>query len=407
MEKLIEQNLNIVDHLVKDEKWDEAEIILNGILSIRPDSLKALQVYGMILYIQKRYEEAVEIALKAMEIDETNFENYNNLNLCYLQLHQIDKSREILLKALKYDPDNLGFNLDLSFAYFLNGEWEKGWKLDEYRIKYLENTPVYAQFYSLFDIKKRWNGIDSLEGKKIIAYCEQGFGDFIQHVRFIPKLKELGAEVYIFTQENLFALFENLGTLISTPLDVYDYNCSVMSLPHLLNISVEQCVGKPYLYVEEKFNLTEYKDNFKIGITWSGNPAFSQNHLRCCQPSDFQRLSEMNNVKLFSLQKDMSVENTNIINMSEYMTDFKETAKIIQAMDLIITVDTSILHLAGALGKETWAMIYFVPCGRWKIKGDKTPWYDSVTLFRQEELKNWNTVFAKIENKLNEYMQVN
>ena len=175
------------------------------------------------------------------------------------------------------------------------------------------------------------------------------------------------------------------------------------SLPYFLKIPVFKFKDTiPYLSVD-KFDLSKYKDNFKIGFTWTGNSdAVNWNSTRSCQLGDFKKISEMKNVKLFSLQKDMPVERIDAIDMSEYMTDFKETAKIIQAMDLIITVDTCILHIAGALNKETWALISYMSNCQWTFKGDKTVWYDSVTLFRQEEAGNWQTPFSKIETKLYE-----
>ena len=492
LKDLINEGLKRIEELIKEEKIDEAEIFFKQVVKLAPTSEKAQQLHMIILYVQKKYTQLIEIISNLILKEPNNADHYNNLGLCYMKMNQIDKSIEVQMKAVELNPESciylnnlalslrannrlnecvnlfkksleikptnsktlLGLGLvygqlkeidraidcflkvvqkkpekieayvELGYSYFLLGEWNKAWPYYEYRLEHWSKTNIAAgKFIGLFAKEKRWNGIDSLEGKKIIVYCEQGIGDFIHFIRFVPRLKELGAEVYIVTQENLVSLFEGYGQIITDEkFPLYDYHCSVISLPCLLNISVEHFKNNiPYFSINDKFDMMKYKNNFKIGIVWAGNPAHPNDSVRSCYLSQFKKISNIETVKLFSLQKDVrkrtyttisdaiidfseGAEDMKVVDMSEYMTDFKETAKIIQAMDLIITVDTSVLHLAGALNKETWALIPFNPDWRWTLKGDKTVWYDSVTLFRQEEPKNWNPVFAKIESKLNDHL---
>ena len=394
MNELIESNLVKAENLANQGKLDDADSIFKAVLEMDPNSLRALQARRLISFSQEKYEESIEITLKIIEIDGPTVIRYKHLGNCYMYLKQFEKAIQSFETIMTADPQLLSYHFWIAWCYFSLGEWDKAWPHYEYR-----REAEYGAKH--FDIKEenRWNGIDSLEGKKIVVYCEHGLGDYIHLVRFVPELKELGADVYLDCSEGLYPLLEKFGK----PKDSsqYDYYCSVASLPYFLKIPVFKFKDTiPYLSVD-KFDLSKYKDNFKIGFTWTGNSdAVNWNSTRSCQLGDFKKISEMKNVKLFSLQKDMPVERIDAIDMSEYMTDFKETAKIIQAMDLIITVDTCILHIAGALNKETWALISYMSNCQWTFKGDNTVWYNSVTLFRQEESGNWQTPFSKIEAKL-------
>ena len=397
--ELIEIHLGRIATLIEEQKFNEAENVAETLLTIDPNSTQIMQLYGIILCIQGKHEDSLKTLLKLINV-EKSIVNYINLSQAYLGVRDFENAILALRNALEIDPDNIEVHVSLGYAYFLTGEWEKGWIHWDYRLKTWKPPEKLVNF---FPQDKQWNG-ESLKDKSILLYCEQGIGDFIHFIRFAPQLKELGADVFIGTTESLAPLLKSFGNLVIKPVgeNKYNYHCSVCSLPRLLGVYAKGCTDTiPYFHVD-RLDLSEYKDNFKIGIAWTGNPAHPQNQYRSCSLNDFDNISSLPNVKVFSLQKDISVANTNVIDMSKHMTDFMGTAQIIQAMDLIITVDTSILHLAGALGKETWALIAHNPDWRWTLKGNKTVWYNSVTLFRQEEPKNWHPVFVKIESKLNE-----
>lgn len=490
VEDLVEQGLLRVEELLKNQQLEEAEMVVSQILKVDSDSIKAMQLYGLTLYAKKKYQEAIDVLVQAIMMDDLNAENYNNLSLCYLQINQghqaleiqkkavdlkpnnsnflnnlaiiyrsvgnyeeaikvfnqsleidpnnaktleslgstygqskqIEKAIETFLKATEIDPTNTGVHVDLAYGHHLLGQWEKAWPHYEYRLEHWHKTNrASGIFYEMFTREKVWDGKESLENKKIIVYCEQGIGDYINFVRFIPLLTKKGATVYLECPENLAILFSDFGNITTVRTNTeYDYHCSVLSLPYLLGLTPEEYLGeKPYLNVTEKFDMSDYDGMFKIGIVWAGNPAHPNDVLRSCHLNRFRNISQIPNVKLFSLQKDNrkrtyakapdvavdlaeNCDDMKVVDMSNYMSDFCETSKIINSLDLIITVDTSVLHLAGALGKETWALIAFNPDWRWTLNGNKTIWYDSVTLFRQEEFNNWDHPFLEIENKLKE-----
>jgi hypothetical protein len=245
-------------------------------------------------------------------------------------------------------------------------------------------------------------------------YCEQGIGDLIQFFRFIPLLKD--KNICIAVPESLQSLIkQNIDATIKTVFspEEYDYHCSMISLPFLLGDNEYHAVA--YLHCEKKANLENYSE-LKIGIAWAGNPQHPGDRTRSCKLEYFKKLQDIPNVKLFSLQKETSprkymgeqkeidltanCEGMGVVDLSAFINNFEDTASFINAMDLVISVDTSILHLAGALGKKTWALIPYNPDWRWGIESDTTQWYQNMKLYRQGNSSDWNDVFAKIVGDL-------
>lgn len=376
--------------------------------------------YGLIQRASGNNLDSIEIYKKALELNENDSRAWESIGSAFGQEKRYDEAIFHFNKALEINPEDLGSHVNLAYAYHLTGQWEKAWNEYEYRLEYWHaagRNP--GRFLNLYKKEKNWDGKANLEGKKIVIYCEQGFGDMIQFVRFVPKLKELGADVYIDTPDPLVSIFSDFAKIRQTySPDGYDYHCSILSLPYLLNMKTsDKFMSEPYIFIDEKLDMSDYKDTFNIGICWAGNPGHPNDGNRSCHLSNFRELSKIKGVKLFSLQKEVGrrvyanmpsveidlingCEDINMIDMSVLMTDYKETGKIINSLDLIITVDTSLLHLAGAIGKKTYALIAHNPDWRWTSEGDKTVWYNSVELFRQKEPQNWKDVFNCIEEKI-------
>jgi len=489
---LIDNATAKVEELFRAGFSKEAEVVVKQLLVVDPNNIQGLQLYGLILYREKKYQEAVDLLNKAIALDASNAENHNNIALCYLHagkftealesityaieinpnnhnfvnnmgliyrsLGELDKSIEVFKKAIdlqptdskgwenlgsaygqnkelekgidcfkkaiELDPKSLGPHIDLAYGYHLLGEWEKAWPEYEYRLEYWHaagRNP--GRFYDIYKPEKNWDGKKSLKDKKVIVYCEQGTGDLIQFVRFVPKLKELGATVYLDSPASLVTLIKDFGIIRTNYNDeiLYDYHCSILSLPYLLNLTTpDKFLSGPYLFAD-KLDMNDYKNTFNIGICWAGNPGHPNDANRSCYLSLFREIYNLPNVKLFSLQKDVgkrvytnrpdveldlasNCDDMKIVDTCDLMVDYQATSMIINSLDLVITVDTSVLHLSGALGKETWALLPFNPDWRWTISGDKTAWYDNMTLFRQTKIGDWKSVFdqilIKLKNKL-------
>lgn len=368
----------------------------------------------------EKLNEAMECFEKALSLNPTAI-TWSMLGGCYGEKKDIDKAHKCFEEALKLEPDFAGGHVDLATTYKMKGEYEKAWTHYEHRFK------VYSQlkiFEIIFDPNKKWDGSDP-EGKKILVHGEQGVGDYIHFVRYVKYLKEKGAYIILHCDEALKSLYEPLANELFTtdPVQIppydkrdnfkmpeHDYHCSVMSLPFLLKM--KNIPNEKYLFCKEKIDLCKYDNYFKIGIAWSGNPQHPNDKNRSIQLKRFSELHDLPNVKLFSLVTDIrprqyrfekeiidltaDCDHMKIVDMSPFIKNFYDTATILNSLDLIITVDTSLLHLAGSLGLPVWGLIPFNPDWRWGLTGENTIWYPSMRLFRQTTKGDWNEVFKRI-----------
>jgi len=255
--------------------------------------------------------------------------------------------------------------------------------LEQERIK----NPMMEFYRHVYHYSKRWNGKESLAGKHVIVYCEQGYGDVIQFLRYLKPLKAEGCEVTVAAPEAIHPLLKGIEGVDN----IFDKQCSVLpkhdlhilslSLPFLLGLT--EIPSEAYIKCDETADLEEYDKGVKIGIAWEGSPEHPKNLDRCCMLKSFQILLE-EGVSLFMLQNKVYlpqlVEGVDFPLYSIPIKNFGDTASLINAVDFVVTVDTSILHLAGAMGKRTYGLLGTDPDPRWKVG----KWYDSVTLLEGE-----------------------
>lgn len=393
-------------------------------ISIKPETGYLYSNLGLQYRNLSDIEKAKKCFYKALSISPTET-TWSMLGGCYGELKELDKAEECFKEALKINPSFDGGHVDLASVYKTRGEYNKAWKHYEHRFK------VYPQleiFETIFEPKKKWNG-ENIIGKKILVHGEQGIGDYIHFVRYVKILKDKGVYVILHCDEALKKLYATLADEIFTidPVKIppyknrekflmpdYDFHCSVMSLPFLLQ--TKDIPSEPYLFCSDKMDLSEYEEYYKIGIVWSGNPQHPNDRNRSIYLKQFSELHNLTNVKLFSLITDTrprkyrfqeevidlseNCEHMKIVDMSSVIQNFYDTASILNSLDLIITVDTSVLHLAGALGRPVWGLIPWSPDWRWGLNGEKTIWYPTARLFRQKKKNNWEEVFKNIVNEV-------
>lgn len=494
-DKIIDEALEKAKELMQNQPLS-AEIILKQLLKCRPNHPIGLQILGLVEHNLGKQVEAIEIIQVAIEVDPECAENHNNIGLAYASLSQHQKALEHLEQAVKMRPDqylfynnlalqykqlgdynksietfrvalkmqnlpqiwnNLGgiygelhdldnaelcfktaleidpdfsaSHVDLAFCHHLRGNWEKGFEEYEWRFKFFPQLQFYINAY---DQEKKWDGIQSLNGKTILLYGEQGLGDTIHFIRYVPKLKELGAKTIVHCPESLDSIIARCDGVDDTiNFDIvtnqnykfpeYDYQCSLISLPHLL-----KCVDANKIYIEPKviFNSKEqYPDTFNIGIAWAGSPAHPNDATRSLKLKYFKPIHDIPGVKLFNLQFDMrqrmyrngitnvdlteGCNDLKIVDMSNMIQTFEDSATIISGLDLIISCDTALVHLAGAMNVPCWALIPRSPDWRWGIEGSTAYWYDSVKLFRQNKRGDWISVIEEVKGKLYEVILQN
>lgn len=250
-----------------------------------------------------------------------------------------------------------------------------------------------------------------LEGKTLLFRSEGGLGDEIANFRFAKEFQDKGAQVIVSAHPSLMALFSKHGfpcvnTFVAEQGGVhYDYWVPAMSAAYVLNHEFDTLSGKPYITAEPA-TLAKKPGTIKVGIRWSGNPQFEHEQHRRFDPQPLIDLHKTNGVTFYSFQKDNDLRNVPFDDLQSNLKTWEDTASHIAAMDLMITSCTSVAHMAGALGVETWIIVPSLPYYTWAMPGSKSVWYDSVTLFRQTEYGKWGDVFDRIQMALTERVKL-
>lgn len=294
----------------------------------------------------------------------------------------------------------------------LKGEFEEGWRLYEWRWRtksfLAKNTPRPGDL---------WRGDAPLKSKKIRIYPEQGLGDFIQFVRYVPLLEAMGAQVILETPPSLMSVIGSMkGEAMLVPvggdMPAYDYQCPIMSLPFALGTTLDSVPAAiPYLFADEAKQATwgellGPKTRPRVGLIWSGAAQHINDHHRSIALATLHDLLGAE-VEFHALQKELREADHVALGSlpqlqwhADALNDFSDTAALIAQLDLVISVDTSVAHLAGAMGKNVWLLLPFAPDYRWMLQREDSPWYPSMRLFRQEKQGDWGPVLQKIEETL-------
>ena len=389
--KSIYNNLGVV----YEKKGDIEKALENykKALEITPNSPLIYTNIGVMLNKNGYNKEAIESYLKAIELDPNLATAHYNLGIAYN--NEPDKAILHYKKTLELNPDYKKAYLNLAISYLIKKDFDNGWKYYEERFQVLNRFKPQVS-----NPKPKWDG-SSLKDKIIYVYYEQGFGDTIQFCRFIPYLKKLEPKKILFKpQPGLETLLrqnypdiEIVDNSVSDENIVFDTYVSLLSLLYYFKINTENI---PDNYIKPDPNkVIEYKekycnnDKFKIGICWQGSPDHKRDKERSIPLEYFRALFEFQNVQVYSLQHGhecRQIDNfdtkLNLINLGKTFYDFSDTAAAIENLDLVISVDTSISHLSGAMGKPTWIILPMTNDLRWFLDEDTTPWYKSIRLFR-------------------------
>jgi hypothetical protein len=292
------------------------------------------------------------------------------------------------------------------------GNFEAGWPGREARWRMIQNRPKFSQ--------PMWLGIERIRDKAILILADEGFGDTIQFVRYVPMLAELGARIILAVQDPLHSLLSNLpGISNCLPMSAagnfseFDFYCPTMSLPLAFGTRLDTIPSfRSYLPAPTEDRVLAWQkrlgahDRLRVGLVWSGNPRHLDDHNRSVTLWAFSHLLDAD-ATFVSLQKDPKSDDKvalqglpGIIDLTNHLTDFAETAALISCLDLLITVDTSVAHLAGALGLPTWILLSYAPDYRWLLDREDSPWYPSMRLFRQDHTRDYGSVVARVRTEL-------
>jgi tetratricopeptide (TPR) repeat protein len=375
-----------------------------------PDNADTSNNIGAALRWLGRDEEALGWFDKALEIQPSSMAALDNKIISLLYLHRFDEIFALYdhMKSLRLDSEKTAWNV--SVAHLLTGNFEEGWPGHEARLKLPSaKYPKIPQ--------PMWLGAEEIEGKTILIAADEGLGDTIQFVRYVPMLAERGARVLLVVQDPLHRLLSGMSGVsqcmpaVST-LPAFELHCPISSLPLAFGTRLDTIPSAiSYLPSPASSRVQAWEDRLgartklRVGLVWSGSPIHANDHNRSIPLRTFSRILDVD-ATFVSLQKDVRpddkalLEQTDIVDLTADLTDFAETAALASCLDLVITVDTSVAHLAGALGQPTWILLPYTPDYRWMLDRDDSPWYPTVRLFRQTEARDYASVFDRVRSEL-------
>jgi hypothetical protein len=376
-------------------------------IALDPNCAPAHNNRGNILKGFNRLEEALESYDRVLALHPAHAEAHNNRGTVLQELHRLEDALAAYDQALFLNPSYPAAHLNKSLLKLLTGNYEEGWRLYEWRWKADQKTE-YRNF-----TQPLWLGEESLKDRTLLVQAEQGLGDMLQFCRYVPMLHEMGVKVILETPHPLVSILSTLTdhlTVIEkgSPLPVFDYYCPVMSLPLAFKTTGETIpVKTPYLFADpSKISVWQKrlgaKTRPRIALAWSGNVKNTSLRNRSVALEDLTPLLNLP-FEFHSLQTEYRGNDKSILptfpqihdHQSE-LKDFSDTAGLVSEMDLIISVDTSVAHLTGALGKPLWVLLPFTTSFRWLLDRSDSPWYPTATLFRQSTQGDWSTVISKV-----------
>jgi Flp pilus assembly protein TadD len=358
---------------------------------------------GNVTYQFGELESAAAAFQRAVELNPRDAESWNNLGKCLKELNRVDESIAAYDHALELQPGYLLARQGRSISLLTAGRLAEGFR--DYELRWLTLQP--RQF-----TVPRWAG-QPIPGQTLFLHAEQGFGDGIQSARYARLARERCGRVILECRPELKTLFKHSGVAdeviaFGEAIPPCDFYTSVISLPGLLGITLENIPGRPpYLQAPPARELPPRIGKIRVGLAWAGSPTHNDDAARSLPLAMLAPVLTVPDVTFYSLQMPVPKRDEpemekfpNLVDLGGF-TDYLTTASAVASMDMVISVDTSVAHLAGALGKPVWTLIQFAPDWRWFQQfGGQTPWYPTMRLFRQPRRGDWLSVIARVAAEL-------
>ncbi|MDY7009082.1 MAG: tetratricopeptide repeat protein, partial [Cyanobacteriota bacterium] len=388
--------------------------LLNQVITLRPNSSQGYSNLAKVMKKEGRLEEAIAHYQTAISLEPSDSSNYSKLGFIFRQQRNLTASTSHYIEAIKLEPNNPDAHFSLAITLLLSGNLKEGFQ--EYH--WWWHRWETKKSMSLVQLEKLWDG-SNLECKIILLHAEQGYGDTIQFIRYLPLVKKQGGQIILACQKPLIRLLEKIPEIeqcvdIKVNSIAFDVHAPLLELPRIFGTTLDN-IPPPIQNLNishTKLIKLEYPAGFflKVGIVWKTNPHNPTTTQRSCKLTDFQPLLDMAGVTFYSLQKEPGLdiqllETLPILDLSNRLNDFADTAGIITQLDLVITVDTAVGHLAGTLGKPVWILLPFVPDWRWMLDRNDSPWYPTARLFRQPKIGDWDSVFIQVKQALIEFQE--
>jgi tetratricopeptide (TPR) repeat protein len=389
---------------------DAAAVCLRRAVALRDDFGAAWAELGAILAAWGRLEEALSAQERAVALEPASAQIRQNLGMTRYRLRDVPGAIEALEKALALDPGLSEARFDLAEALLVQGDFERGWAAYEHR------PQLTAAMASV--TVPRWT--PRAAAKRVAVVAEQGLGDVLMFARLLPRLRTLADEIDVFAQAALVRLFRDSGLahevraldeLAAVEPGRYDGYLPFMSLAQAVELRLPQLdAGTPYLrpgavLVEAWRSRVGPRDPgvLRVGLAWGGNPGHRRDDDRSIPVTQLTALAGIEGIELYSLQlarPDLGAPEFPIVDLTRHIEDLADTAALMHALDLVISVDTAVAHLAGALGRPVWVLCPLRADWRWQIDGRDAPWYASARVFRPERTAEWRPVIASVAEAL-------
>lgn len=398
--------------LSRMHRFEEAFASYDKALALAPDYASALSNRGVALAELGRHNEALAHYARAISIAPDFIDAHLNRGNAFVAMARMEEGIRCYADVAALDPENPEANFNEAITRLCLGDFQNGLPKYEHRwrrAKYVAQRPNYPQ--------PMWRGEQGISGKTIFLCSEQGIGDAIQFVRYAPMVAALGAKVILGAHgplKSLLASVSGVAEVIADgePLPNFDYYCPLLSLPLAFKTDLASIPSSvPYLRadaarVEQWRPKLRQTGRVRVGFCWAGSTAHVGDRRRSIPLEKFVPLLSVPGIDFFSLQKEVSDAQTavlrecGIVALGEHFVDFSDTAAVVAQLDLVISVDTSVAHLAGAMAKAVAVLIPFAPDWRWMLHRTDTPWYPTMRLFRQNAVNNWEQPLARLRNEL-------
>jgi tetratricopeptide (TPR) repeat protein len=382
-------------------------------LSLKPDS--AYAVYGLGYFFERQGElaSAAESYRLVLRLDPRLVDAHLHLGIIHLLLGEVGKAAECFERARELAPENPEPRTFLGYLHLLEGNFPLGWSEHEHRW----STPHFLRDRRELS-QPRWKG-EPLDGARILLHAEQGLGDTLQFVRYVPLVRARGGNVVLEVQSRLHRL------LAGTPgaeevirrgeaLPEVAWQCPLLSLPWAFATGLNSIPAEvPYVHPDPALVAAWRQrlagNSLRIGLNWGGSPTFPYERWRSIPLEQLAPLTYIEGATFYSLQMGPAAaqvkqlgSQVNIVDLQNEQEDFADAAAIVANLGLVISIDTSVAHLAGAMHKPVWVLLHKSPDWRWMLEREDSPWYPSAHLFRQSTLGNWQDVVGRVEGELRE-----
>ena len=402
--------LTNLDFQLKD--YPAAKKTLQDLVCIDPHHAQAWCNLAWVCEHLGEFQQAIEAATKATELTPEMTQGWNNLGLAYRAAHDLRNAEKSFLHGLSIQSDEL-ITFNLGTTYLLEGNYTAGWEGYEHRFRLGATQAPFVD-------APIWSG-ESLSERRLLVYADQGYGDDIQFSRFLKGLAPFNPKSISFVVPQPL---RELMTVNFPDVEVYaededlpevDEQIAVSSLPSRLDVTIENLPDFHKVWIPPQQAVQTWQtwaseqpsNMLKVGINWMGNPNQTRDYLRSCRWEIFSTLFDIKNTMFYALSVDPRAKeqvaelgHNQVVDLGPRLRDFSHTAAAVSQMDLIITIDSALAHLSGSLNAKTWVLLSHTPDWRWHLERTDSPWYPSLSLYRQTSWNDWTSLINTVRDDL-------